>query len=451
MATVTLPGGVGISPLVFTVTGTSATNYATAFANAVTNPDTINVLSNGALQTTGGTVLNEIFSNNGQSTYALLNGGQYTLVDVGAPTTLVGSAAGGDTVLGVGDATYQAVGSDNTVTFVDGNNTYTGSSIPGATGDTITGGSGYDTINTGAGMSTVFSGSGHSLIVLNDTAPASSGTPDVAYLGDGTATVVANGQNDLVATGTNGQLIYGSQSATSTLNVVIGDNATSSGPAGDSIVGGAGTVNVFDSVGGNVIFGGTGTLTFVGQPLASGVTTVSDTIVGGGGTTDLSLSAGDSIYFAGDTAGGTGFVSAGDGNETLNAANAGGTVDFFGSTIGSANETFVGSNTGNNYFQVGGSTVTGDTTNSTLFGGSGNNLFGIMDGGPNSHITVYDFAAGNSSVNFLNETASQVKTDLANAVVGSSNGTPDLTVTLSDHTTITFVGITSLSGHVVNK
>ncbi len=457
--TVSIPGGNSAAPLIFKITGTSASNYATQFQNQVLGAtgQTINILSNpGVVQTSVGSVLNEIFSNSSTTNYALAYGGQHTLVDVGAPTTVTGSTAGADTVLATGVATYDAGGSNNIVTFIDGTNTYNGSTVAGATGDTITGGNGSDTINTGAGYSTVFSGSGHTTINLNDTV-ASIGAPPGGnvYLGDGHAIVNANGVYDDVVTGTNGQTIDGANNtnANSTLNVVIGDNATSTGAAGDLISGGAGHTYIFDSVGGNTVFGGSGPLTFIGLHGASTTSVVSDTLVGSTGTTTGFLAGGDNVVFADSVSTSSAFFVAGDGNETLNAANATGNVAFFGSTVAGSTSTFVGSTTGNNYFQTGGSASVGGPTiggaNEVLVGGKGVNEFGIADGGPNAHITIFDFAAGNDSVNFLGETAAQVTADLNAAMVGNINGTPDLTVTLSDKTTVTFVGISSLTGHIV--
>ncbi len=440
--TISISGGAGVPPLIFKVTGTSTTNYAVAFEKAVAG-DTPTLLSGatGAESSVPG-ALNEILtdyrgSGSQGTAYNLTTGGQYTVADVGTDTTVNGSAAGMDTVLASGAVTYNATGNDNQVTFIDGANTYNGGS---ATGDTITGGSGADVINTGTGFSTVFSGAGSNTIVLNDTVGSASSPGGLVYLGDGFSTVDAAGLNDVVVAGTNGQEIFGGTDTASTLTIAIEDNATSSGPAGDQITAGAGTTNVFDSVGGNTIYGGTdtaSTLTFVGGPAASGSAVTADSIYGGAGPSYLFGASGDSITFAGDTSGSIATFVAGMGNETLNAADADGRVNFFGSTDTASSELFTGSTTGYNYFQ----TASGTGGSETLTGGTGTNVFGIADGGANSHITVNDFAAGNDSVNFLGETSAQVTADLNAATVTSAG----VTVTLSDSTTVTFMGLTSVS------
>ena len=137
---------------------------------------------------------------------------------------------------------------------------------------------------------------------------------------------------------------------------------------------------------------------------------------------------------------------AGTGNETLNAANADGRVNFYGSSDSTSSDSFTGSTTGFNYFVTGGNTTTvagGTVTggSESLLGGTGTNIFAIADGGQTAHVTIFDFTAGNDSVNFIGESASQVQTDLANATTDSTG----LTVTLSDNTTVTFVGLNSVS------
>ena len=445
--TVSIPGGAGNPPLVFKVTGTSAVNYAVAFQNAVAG-DTATILSNaGGTEATAPKSLNEILTDfRGPGTfgsaYNLTTGGQYTVADVGNSTTVNGSAAGMDSVLATGAITYNATGNDNQVTFINGANVYNGGT---ATGDTITGGSGLDSINTGTGFSTVFSGSGNTVITLNDTVGSSTNPGGLAYLGDGHSTVDALGAHDVVVAATNGQTIVGGTNSSSTLTIAIEDNATASGAAGDSIVGGAGTTAIFDAVGGNSIFGGSGTLVFFGGTAATtGSGVVSDSIYGGSGPSYLFGASGDSLTFAGDTSGGVATFIAGTGNETLNAADASGRVNFFGSNDTSSSESFVGSNTGYNLFMTGGSAspgTSGTSGSESLVGGTGTNVFGIGDGGANSHITVFDFAAGNDSVNFLGETSAQVTADLNAATVTSAG----LTVTLSDNTTVTFVGLNSVS------
>ena len=412
---------------------------AVAFANTVNalhdkHELQINVLSNNGtgsvLSTKPHAVLNDILA---AGSYALAAGGQYTFVDTtssaGAPApsstsgdvTLTGSAAGGDTVLAASSTTYLAVGSDNNVSFVSGDDVYQGSTIPGATGDTVTAGSGADTINTNSGNTTVFGG-GSGLIVLNDTATGSSFN-DVAFLGDGTNIVLASGANDVVVAAAPGQLIDGANaSSTSTLGIVIANSSSTTAGSGDTIVAGSETTNIYDSVGGATIFAGSGNLNFIGQTPV-GTASVSDTVVSSTGTTAIFGNSGDNVAFSSSSSDPAVLVSAGVGNETLNGANASGGVYFFASQDSSSSaaimDTVVGGN-GSNYFQTG-------AGNEAYVGGSGTNIFDVAtDLGPNTHITIYDFASGNDYVDFVG--AANYTT-----TVGSINNHGTTTPTLTCH------------------
>jgi hypothetical protein len=388
---VTVPGGPGVV-LYFNVSGSAAINYANDFANAVGLNPAVTNLSSGDTETTVAGALNTIFSNGSSLDYSLTTGGQYTFVSVGAPTTVNGSAAGGDVVVGGGDLIYVENGTSggSNITFTDGNNIFDGSSVGGA-GDTIAGGSGNDTINTGAGPSTVFSGTGRTLINLYDTV-----TGDVADMQNGNSTVNAFGVADTVVA-----------SATGT------------------------------------IFGGTGALTFVGQSTdayGNPVGSLDVTIVGGTGDTNLFGAATTDLVFS-NAAGSTAQYMAGAGNETLNGANAAGGFSFFGdlSTVdgGSINDTVVGG-VGNDYFSTGSGVE-------NLFAGSGAAQFEINTvGGAGATITISDFSAADS-VNFAGLSVAQ-----ETSLLGTSSSVSDgnLTVTLQDGTKVEFVGITSLTGHL---
>ncbi len=478
MAQVSVPGANG-SPIVFTVTGTSATNMAVAFANTLNPLNSmhelqINVLSAtdkpgpGSVTTEGKPVaiLNDILA---AGSYALSAGSQYTFVDTtpsaatasaaevsatSGSVTVTGSSAGSDTVLAASSTTYLAVGSDNLVSFVSGDDVYQGSTVAGATGDTVTAGSGADTINTNSGDTTVFGG-GNGVIVLNDTTTGGTAYNDVAFLGDGSNIVLANGANDLVFAAQKGQVIVGTGAdSTSLLSVVIANPTDSnSSPSMDTIVAGSDTTNIYDSVGGAVIFAGSGTLNFIGEsPLTSTMpgspNTVSDTIVSSTGTTAIFATAGDNLTFSSNNTSSPILVSAGVGNETLNGANAMGGMYFFASqdtsSMAAVHDTIVGGS-GANYFQTG-------VGNEVYDGGSGSNIFDVATTlGPNTHVTIYDFNS-NDFVNFVGVNNVNDPSQ-ATMTVGSinNNGTsePTLTVTFADKSSVEFIGISSLPpGHI---
>lgn len=429
MATsISIPGGNNAPPLVFTVTGTSTTNYAKAFASVLQNASnngslTINVLSTAApahVQAPDNVVLNEIFSQSVLDSYTLDAGGQYTIVSVGSSTTVNGSAAGGDTVVAGAAVTYNAAGGNDNVDFIAGDNVFFGNDL---SGDTITGGAGHDSIFTGAGSSLVFSGAGNTLIDLNDAGANS----DTVYLGDGHATVNATGVSDTVVAGSNGQAIFG---GSGNLLINILDHETSSGAASDTITAGSGTTTVFDSVGGSAIFGGSGALTFVG---GASTNFQADTIVAGSGATAIFGASGNNLVFSTTTSNDNLTVVAGQGNETLNGGTAQ-NFSLFGSTTDTTGSLVAYGGTGNDYF------VIGDGSES-IHAGSGSDTFGLFTTlAGHGDITIFGWTAADSV-----STDASNQTNVEDGKVVNGN----YTVTLSDETTVTFMGVTSLSGHII--
>ena len=384
MAQITIPGGSG-NTVTFTITGNSATNYATDFNAAVVNATIVTNLGDGGQPSTVAGALN-IIGPTSNTLYSLATPGQYTYAAVNAPTNLVGSA-GSDTVLGGGGLNYVAQGGNNKVTFTKGDNVFYG---PTAGGNTITGGAGSDTINTGDGSNTVFSGAGNAVINLTDTSGG-----DIAALLAGNTVVNADGVSDTV---------YAS--------AALASNTT------------------------GTIFGSAGTLTFVAGPSAS---PLAITIVGGSGTTNMFGATGSDIVFA--NAGGTAAFMAGDGNETLNAANAAGGFAFFGDTIAgesaTINDTIIGG-AGTDFFSTG-------TGNETLYSGSGAALFDINDLGTAAKITIANFGAADS-VNFAGMNTAE-ETSLLQTATTVSNG--NLTITLQNGTQVEFLSTADLTGHIV--
>lgn len=296
MSASVIAGASGDPALVFSVTpGTtpgSAGNLITAlYASFGSASAPVDIMSG---DTTPGAV-QEVGSG---GTYTVPGPAQYVFNTSGSPVTLMGTSA--DTVVGGGDTTFEATGTDNEVVFTDGTNMYMGGS---STDGYIAAGSGYDTINVGTGGGNSVFGGGHADISFADTAAAGGG--DIAYLGSGTNTV-------------------------------------SSGAGADTVVANGG---------GNQIFGGTGSLTFVAQDYAS---TVSNTIDGAGSTTLFGGANNDISFYSPAT--GTSedqvFI-AGSGNETLDGGASAGGFSYFGSTDPTSVDSVIGGSSGSDYFQTG--------------------------------------------------------------------------------------------------
>jgi hypothetical protein len=374
MAASVISGASGDPPLVFMVTpGTtpgSGANLLSALFQGISASGAPMVDINAQVTTPG--ALNEISSAGATGQYTIDNPGQYVYNASGSAISITGSSA--DTVIAGGDTTFDATGTDNEVVFTDGTNDYEGGT---STDGYIAAGSGYDTINVGSGGGNSVFGGGHADITFGDTSAAGAG--DVAYLGSGTNTVTSGAGADTV-------VAYG---------------------------------------GGNVIFGGTGTLTFVAQNFPTPVT---NSVDGAAGGTSIFGGANEDVMFyspGGATSSDQVFV-AGGGNETLDGGASAGGFSYFGSTGVNSIDSIIGGSSGSDYFQT----------------GSGTENFVL-----NGAATMFDLttSAGGSSVITIDNWNTALDT-ISGDTVGAFFGTlPDgnLSLTLSDNTVIEFIGLTS--------
>jgi hypothetical protein len=455
---VSIPSAVG-SSTVFTVTGTRTLAYAQllqSYLDGALNAGTLSVSL--GKSSTAGTItfgpptpnlVNEAVVSSNQSggigigdTAYVPDGYQAVFDNVNGASTVVGNTTGLDGIFegsGAGAATFIDNGGNNLIVFVDGNNDYIGDTTAAAGNDTIVAGSGFDTIDTGFGKSTVNSGTGSAVINLHDTAPAAAGAYNAyVWLDDGTNTVNANGVMDAVVANSPDQVIDGGNAATDFTGIVLL-------AGGDIVNGNAATIGVFDDSSGNSIFGGTGQIDFIGGA------NVAASIVAGTGPVYVFGGLGDNISLA--SVADTGFVGfiAGTGNETLNAGYANSGVFFYGdnasdSAVSAGISTSMTGGIGNDTFVSG-------SGYETMVGGAGNNMF-IIDAttdGVGAQIMLADFgASAGNVVGFLGFSEADIQTALAGATtVTGAAGETDTVITLSDNTTVTFVGISSLTGHTI--
>jgi hypothetical protein len=444
MAVVSVASGVGQS-LVFTVTGTQTTAYVqafAAFANNATTFQSLDVPVGSDSHVSPGLDSTTLYTFDQIGGSALAVGG-YLLDSAAGASTIYGSGAG-DTVLFAGvnqSGTYVDNGGSDLVIFASGDNIYDGVNATDGSTDTIVAGSGYDTIDTGTNNAIVDSGSGDANIVLNDT--GTSGTyNDLVYLDDGMSTVYADGTYDGVVANAAGQTLIGGTVA-GALNVFVLNNSeiATSGASNDLVVAGAASTAVLDDTSSNTIFGGSGTLY-----AAVGTDVTSASIVGGTGGNYIFGADGSTLSFyasSGDTAGNVLIGNAG--TENLYGGTSDGNLIFFGgqapdsTSAGTYNETLTGGN-GNDSF------VSGSGTE-FLTGGTGNNVFDISaqdSGVGGANITITDFGASAGNVyEFSGFTG--------DPVVSEVDGSAGVTLTLSDNTTVTFLGETAagLTGHLI--
>ena len=184
------------------------------------------------------------------------------------------------------------------------------------------------------------------------------------------------------------------------------------------MIGGAGA-------GSDVITGGQGGGLFAGGSQGNNVIIAgqqSSTIFGAGGG-DLLVAAGS----APDV------LIAGAGNETLTGVGSSGANTFY---AGSGND-LLGGGSGNETF-------IGGTGSETVIGGTGADLYGFVSGlssGGNDLIFGFDPGKGDKIM-----LAGYGAAEQANALHNQQAGGAGTTITLSDHTQVTFVGVGGLNG-----
>ena len=360
--------------------------------------------------------------------------GSLSVTDQGSADTIVGtsgamtvSAATVSPLIYAGSGSLVALGRAGTLTVVGGSNT--ASVAAGSGGVLFAGGSGTATVS---GAATLFGSAGGMIDYVGSVGGA------LFAAGSGSETINASGASTR-------NLMYGS-SDSSTSQVFVGGTGT------DTIVAGAGATTV-QANGADFVDGGGGTLRFIGGsqsstvPGGAGAGSISagsggTTFVQGGGaaTLDGAMTAfgasGGVITYVGSVGGVT--YNAGAGAETINASLSGANNVMWASGSSSSSDLLVGGS--------GNDTLIAGPGTDTLTGGAGNNRFVFLDGRGGGTAQVTDFTT-QDTVELLGYGTAAAATALNNAVSSGGN----TTLTLSDNTQITFLGVSSasvLQGHV---
>jgi Ca2+-binding RTX toxin-like protein len=407
-----------------------------------------------------------------------------TVTAADSPYLVMGGPGAVESITGLGSGTiYGGVGGDliNLTGSSGSNLVISTASVPGF-GDTVFAGSGTTTVDNVVGSAGAYDigglgsmsvddlGTNDTIAVrLGNVAATLGGSGALVYGGVGNLSILDTAAGSTIDGGTGGltatiagsnDLVF-SGAATSQLDLagssgatIIGDtgaitvtagsasNALVYGPTsggGMDFIGGSGSASVFGQAGSDTITGGSGPLLAV-----AGANETMDVTGGGAGTTLFAGSGGSDITYAGTT--GALVYVAGAGNVTLNAS---------GSTT-------------NNFYWAG---AAGDTTaTESIVGGSGNNEMVVGPGSDTltggSANNVYDFIAtivGTSSIASAGNTDVITNILSGNSAVDLSGGLSTMsaatagsetTVTLSDNTKITFLGVTSsseLTGHIFSS
>ena len=334
----------------------------------------------------------------------------------------------------------------------------------GATGQEIILGAGIVQLNTGGGSGTVVGGEGDKSINLGATSGFA------VYTGGGHDTIdlrqSQGGGRSTVEAGAGINAYNSSGAVTQPGNtVLLGAGATQVRSTGsDSITAGAGSATI--QVVGNVqdtVAGGAGSLTVVNGSIASSLnfSTVTNAPLSSGSVTAFGGAGGG--YFRGGSSGSDLLVGS-LGAVTLQGAGTGDVLIAMGTTgmqvlyAGAGNETLLGSlSTTSNLFVagsgndliLGGSgadTFVAGTGAATITGGAGPDLFMInASAAAGAQITITDFTAGVDYVRLLNYGGTNTPASLA--ANAAHLGTGGSRVTLSDGTTITFQGVSTVTSN----
>jgi V8-like Glu-specific endopeptidase len=429
------------TPTLVTVSGPSGTHAAAPFlisARAAVAQQAANIVNNAVAEGqvvpvtfTPGTAIPAAPIGKAGSIIMHIGGavtlpGGYTAfaTDATAPVSVTGGSAAGELIIaGTGGLNFTAGAGSGTVMAGGGNNTI---NMPTVSGNQyVYLGGGADTVQTGTGQATIDAGPGNNLL----------------NLGTGTNYVVSSGNDTIHATG--GAVTVNAVAGASAL-VFSGSSALSFSSSGNASTvisgtsGAAGADTIFANGGGDY-YGGNGSFVFIGGRAGStavggsgnntlfGGTSDNDLLVAGTGPSTLVGSNGISIVGLGAV---PDVLIAGAGSETLVGSGGGGNDILFANT--GTDALFAG--TGNDTFVASSGTV-------QMVGGPGQDLFVFVNGATGGSASIWNFTQGQDHVALFGYGANIAPSLIASAVV-SGNAT---TITLPDHTTITFGNVANLT------
>ncbi len=321
--------------------------------------------------------------------------GYKAVVDVAQQAVIFGSGDNDESVLSsTGNLTFVAPGGSGTVVSGGGNNnviitpTVAGAwSVNTGKGDDniFAFGSGNDTVSAGGGHNHIVLGSGNNLVISTGD--------DAVFAGSGHETITASDKARDVVYGNASQLFFVASDASAT------------------VFGGSGSDTFFGGTGSDLVYGGS-----AGKNLLT---------AGTGGATLFGGGDGDTLFGGGSKAQ---VLHAGAGNETLIG--------------GAGNDTFYGgSGTTRIIGGAGDDTFVGSTGTASIDAGVGKNLFLFAKGQAGGKDTITGFVQGRDHLDLQGYGKNAIADALKSQVVANGSDT----ITLSDHTTITFANIKTLS------
>jgi Ca2+-binding RTX toxin-like protein len=326
-----------------------------------------------------------------------LPGGYDAAVNLGKGSVLFGSGGPDEMILtGAASMTFFATGGSGTVVGGDGGNRII--VPPNDSGAWLVAtGSGNDTVTAlGTGNDTIMPGGGNNIVVL----------------GDGNDKVTLSGNDTLFAGAGNATI-----DASAALKTLI-----QGGAGAITYIGGAGPATILGGSGSDTVLGGTGDL------LVHGGSAGNNLMFAGAGAATLFGGGSGDVLFAEGSKGQA--LHAGGGNETLSGVLSLGHDTLYG---GTGKDQLTGG--------FGNDTLVADTGSATMTGGFGQDVFTFVKGQAGGSDVVQDFSSADTLA-LLGYGSGEVLHALKTQDASGGN----VTVTLSDHTQITFVGLTSLTG-----
>ena len=414
MPSVTVQGAGGVLPTITNGTNYDVARQAAAVINSAVNVQTQVATSGGTAPTvSGGPGLLAVDTTNPASINASSAYQYFVVRDVPAPVTVTGAGASNQlAILGTGSITFNTGGGSGIVVGGDGNKQINVGT--GGTNFAIFTGAGNDTISlvssAAIGRNTVEAGAAVTANTIQlgaaPTQVRSIGT-DVVAVGGGAATIQVVGNHADTVTGGAGAMTFVNGSVGSTVNFSTLTTAPVSAGSATALGGAGGGYYRGGAQGSNLLVGGAGAVTLQGA-----------------GSGDVLIATGQS---------GLQLLQAGSGNETL-LGSLSSTNNYF---VAGTGENLIIAGSGNDtiYAGVGAATITG---------GGGSDLF-VFDRATASggRITITDFLAGTDHVTLRNYSAADAPAQLAAAAQRVAANASR--ITLSDGTTITFQGVSTVN------
>lgn len=338
-----------------------------------------------------GTLIGTVSGPGAQSGFSTtaLSGGAAAITDPSSGVVTLLSESNAITTQG--NDTVDA-GSGNTTVFAAGATT----SVNGGSGSLLlVEGTGNATLTGGTGAATVFGGVGTGLFT------GGSAGGNVLVAGAGNTTLIGGGVGDVLVSGAGNTTISMQRSSTGFGGAGA---STITGADGSILVGGSGPTTLVAGSGAEGLYGGTGTSVLYGG-------TGLDTMAGSAaGQTNMIGGSGNTLYI-GSTGAAT--IFGGNGNDTI---------------FGGAGSLKVLEGSGSDQILFG-------TEAASVTGGTGTDLYSFINGKAGGSAVVSGFKVGTDRINLYNYDLSTVGT----ATVGGNT-----TVSLSDGTKLTLLGVTNL-------